>query len=59
MRVSTTRVGFWAASFPAAPVAGMAPKAGFPRKRAWVPNATWKAYIIATLKAHGVAFDPM
>jgi len=27
-------------------------------QKAWVPNATWKAYILATLKANGVAFEP-
>ena len=26
--------------------------------RAWVPNSTWKAYILATLKANGVAYEP-
>jgi protein tyrosine phosphatase (PTP) superfamily phosphohydrolase (DUF442 family) len=28
-------------------------------QRAWVPNATWKAYILATLRANGVAFEPL
>jgi protein tyrosine phosphatase (PTP) superfamily phosphohydrolase (DUF442 family) len=28
-------------------------------QKAWVPNATWKAYILATLKAHGVAYEPL
>ena len=28
-------------------------------QRAWVPNATWKAYILATLKAHGVSYEPL
>ena len=28
-------------------------------QRAWVPNATWKAYILATLKANGVAYEPL
>jgi protein tyrosine phosphatase (PTP) superfamily phosphohydrolase (DUF442 family) len=28
-------------------------------QKAWVPNATWKAYILATLKANGVAFEPL
>jgi protein tyrosine phosphatase (PTP) superfamily phosphohydrolase (DUF442 family) len=28
-------------------------------QKAWVPNATWKAYILATLKANGVAYEPM
>ena len=28
-------------------------------ERAWVPNATWKAYILATLKAHGIAYEPL
>ena len=28
-------------------------------QRAWVPNATWKAYILATLKAKGVAYEPL
>lgn len=28
-------------------------------QRAWVPNATWKAYILATLKAHGVTYEPL
>ena len=27
-------------------------------QRAWVPNATWKKYILATLKANGVAYEP-
>jgi protein tyrosine phosphatase (PTP) superfamily phosphohydrolase (DUF442 family) len=28
-------------------------------QRAWVPNATWKAYILATLRSHGVAYEPL
>lgn len=28
-------------------------------QRAWVPNATWKTFIVATLKASGVAYDPL
>jgi protein tyrosine phosphatase (PTP) superfamily phosphohydrolase (DUF442 family) len=28
-------------------------------QRAWVPNATWKRYILATLKANGVAYEPL
>ena len=28
-------------------------------QRAWVPNPTWKAYILATLKANGVAYEPL
>ena len=28
-------------------------------QRAWVPNATWKAYILATLKAHQVSYEPL
>ena len=28
-------------------------------QRAWVPNATWKAYILATLKANGVTYEPL
>jgi protein tyrosine phosphatase (PTP) superfamily phosphohydrolase (DUF442 family) len=28
-------------------------------QQAWVPNATWKAYILATLKANGVAYEPL
>jgi protein tyrosine phosphatase (PTP) superfamily phosphohydrolase (DUF442 family) len=27
-------------------------------QKAWVPNATWKAYIVATLKANGVVYEP-
>ena len=27
-------------------------------QKAWVPNATWKAYILATLRANGVTFEP-
>jgi protein tyrosine phosphatase (PTP) superfamily phosphohydrolase (DUF442 family) len=27
-------------------------------QRAWVPNATWKKYILSTLKAHGLAYEP-
>jgi protein tyrosine phosphatase (PTP) superfamily phosphohydrolase (DUF442 family) len=28
-------------------------------QRAWIPNATWKAYILATLKANGIAYEPL
>lgn len=28
-------------------------------QRAWIPNATWKAYILATLRAAGVAYEPL
>ena len=28
-------------------------------QRAWVPNATWKAYILATLRANGLAYEPL
>ena len=28
-------------------------------QRAWVPNATWKAYIVATLRANGVGYEPL
>jgi len=28
-------------------------------QRAWVPNPTWRAYILSTLKANGVAFEPL
>jgi protein tyrosine phosphatase (PTP) superfamily phosphohydrolase (DUF442 family) len=28
-------------------------------QRAWVPNATWKAYILATLRANGVGYEPL
>ena len=28
-------------------------------QKAWVPNATWKAYILSTLKANGVAYEPL
>ena len=28
-------------------------------QRAWVPNATWRAFIMATLKAHRIAFEPL
>jgi protein tyrosine phosphatase (PTP) superfamily phosphohydrolase (DUF442 family) len=28
-------------------------------QRAWVPNPVWKAYILATLKANGVAYEPL
>jgi protein tyrosine phosphatase (PTP) superfamily phosphohydrolase (DUF442 family) len=28
-------------------------------QKAWVPNATWRAYILATLKSHGVAYEPL
>jgi len=28
-------------------------------QRAWVPNATWKAYILATLKTNGVSYEPL
>jgi protein tyrosine phosphatase (PTP) superfamily phosphohydrolase (DUF442 family) len=28
-------------------------------QKAWVPNSTWKAYILATLKANGVAYEPL
>ena len=26
---------------------------------AWEPNPTWRAFIVATLKAHGIAFEPL
>jgi protein tyrosine phosphatase (PTP) superfamily phosphohydrolase (DUF442 family) len=28
-------------------------------QKAWVPNPTWKAFILATLKANGVGFEPL
>ena len=28
-------------------------------QRAWVPNATWRAFIVATLRAHRIAFEPL
>jgi protein tyrosine phosphatase (PTP) superfamily phosphohydrolase (DUF442 family) len=28
-------------------------------QRAWIPNDTWKAYILATLKSAGVAYEPL
>ena len=28
-------------------------------QKAWVPNATWKAYILATLRANGIAYEPL
>ena len=28
-------------------------------QRAWVPNATWKAYILAILKANRVSYEPL
>lgn len=28
-------------------------------QKAWVPNATWRAYILATLRANGVAYEPL
>lgn len=28
-------------------------------QRAWIPNATWKAYILATLRAAGIAYEPL
>ena len=28
-------------------------------QRAWVPNATWRRYIVETLKAHQVAYEPL
>jgi hypothetical protein len=28
-------------------------------QRAWVPNSTWKRYILAILNAHGVAYEPL
>lgn len=28
-------------------------------QRAWVPNATWKAYILSVLKAKGIAYEPL
>jgi protein tyrosine phosphatase (PTP) superfamily phosphohydrolase (DUF442 family) len=28
-------------------------------QRAWVPNSTWRRFIVETLKAHGVAYEPL
>ena len=28
-------------------------------QRSWVPDATWRAFIVETLRAHHIAFDPL
>jgi hypothetical protein len=31
----------------------------FAVERAWVPNPTWRRFIVETLKAHRIAYEPL
>jgi protein tyrosine phosphatase (PTP) superfamily phosphohydrolase (DUF442 family) len=38
---------------------GESPDAAYPSlSQVWTPNGTWKAFIVAMLKKHGIAFEP-